>query len=176
LSLEIQSTVDGVVAKPKGISASFYFDNLRTEMPDTTAPTVGALVADDTLWSPNHKMVNVGLDAVADDDTDAEPALELLVYSNESNEADKNGPDAVADAKGNLTLRAERSGSGNGRIYLVVVTATDLAGNVGYDCATVLVPKSKGKKQMASIVAAAIVAEEFCLETGSAPAGWHLLN
>ena len=44
-----------------------------------------------------------------------------------------------------LRLRAERSGSGNGRIYTVEVTCTDASGNPSSAQAFVTVPKSQGK-------------------------------
>jgi hypothetical protein len=39
-----------------------------------------------------------------------------------------------------VKLRAERSGSGNGRIYTITITATDASGNIGIATVTVLVP------------------------------------
>lgn len=45
-------------------------------------------------------------------------------------------------------------------------------GNVGHDCCTVIVPKSKGRKHLLSAAAQAAAAEEECDETGSPPAGY----
>lgn len=153
------------------LTARMVADVISLERVDTAAPIVAATVAEDVLWSPNHKFVDVGLDAVADDDVDTDPVIDVLIYSNEPG-----ADDVVLGANGALALRAERDGKGDGRVYLVVVTATDTAGNVGYDCTTVVVPKSQSRKHGEAVLAAAVAAEETCLATGSAPAGWFPLN
>jgi hypothetical protein len=52
-------------------------------------------------------------------------------------------PDAKDIAIGTLRLRAERVDTGNGRVYLVVVTATDPFGNASRACHTVVAPKKE---------------------------------
>jgi endo-1,4-beta-xylanase len=42
-----------------------------------------------------------------------------------------------------VSLRAERSGTGNGRIYTITVRATDASGNMSVQGLTVLVPKNQ---------------------------------
>ncbi|MBI5206024.1 MAG: hypothetical protein HZA11_14015 [Nitrospirae bacterium] len=54
--------------------------------------------------------------------------------------------DIVVNADGTISLRAERSGTGNGRVYTITYKATDLAGNVTVSSATVVVPHDRGKK------------------------------
>ena len=44
-------------------------------------------------------------------------------------------------------LRAERSGKGNGRIYLITYSATDSSGNTSFAEATVIVPHDQGNKK-----------------------------
>lgn len=179
LSLRIESTVSQVTAKPSGISASFYFDNLRTANPDTTPPTVTAAAANAALWPPNHQLVNVGLDVAVEDDRDEAPAVEVFVFSNEPDNGAGDGDtegDVVVGADGSVSVRAERSGQGAGRVYLIVVAAMDEAGNIGYDCTTVVVPKSKSKKDVDAAIAAGLAAEDIYIETGEPPTGWHLLH
>lgn len=179
LSLRIQSTVSQTTSKPSGISANFYFDNLRSVVGDTTAPTVAVAVGNEALWSPNHKLVDVGLDAVIEDAQDVAPTVAVLIYSNEPNDGAGDGStdgDAVVGEDGSVSLRAERSGQGEGRVYLIVVAAVDEAGNTGFDCATVIVPKSKSRKDVEAALATAVAAEDLCLLTGEAPAGWFPLN
>jgi len=124
------------------------FSNFRvfpTGAADTTPPVISKLSATPALiWPPNHKMVPVTLDAVA---TDNVGVTSLKIVSATSNEPD-NGlgdGDTPNDVQitGDLTLnlRAERSGTGNGRIYTVTVKALDAAGNAATKSVTVSVPK-----------------------------------
>ena len=53
--------------------------------------------------------------------------------------------DIVLTGPMTLNLRAERSGSGTGRIYTITVEARDAAGNASTKTVTVSVPKSQGK-------------------------------
>ncbi len=45
-----------------------------------------------------------------------------------------------------LQLRAERSGSGDGRIYTITIIATDDSGNTSSADAEIIVPHDKRKK------------------------------
>jgi hypothetical protein len=101
-----------------------------------------------TLWPPNHKMVNVTVNAGV---TDAVGVTSLKIVRVTSSEPD-NGlgdGDTAGDIviTGNLTLqlRAERSGNGNGRTYTITVEARDAAGNATTRTTTAFVPKSQGK-------------------------------
>ena len=117
---------------------------------DTIAPVITTLNTNaPTLWPPNHKMVAVTVSASA---SDAVGVASLKIYSATSSEPD-NGlgdGDTAGDIEitGALTLnlRAERSGTGNGRTYTITVRATDAAGNHTDKPVTVFVPKSQGGK------------------------------
>jgi hypothetical protein len=116
---------------------------------DVTPPTVQCSVELDSLAPANKKLVNVGLGAEVADDSGESPTVEVYVFSNQEEGVGKDGilqPDATDIGLGTLKLRAER-GRGEGRVYLIVVLATDAAGNVGCDCCTVVVPHNKGKKE-----------------------------
>ena len=55
-------------------------------------------------------------------------------------------PDALVDlANQTVQLRAERAGTGDGRVYRITVTATDSCGNASICHATVRVPANQGK-------------------------------
>jgi BNR repeat-like domain len=107
-----------------------------------TTPVVSSSVAVSTLSPLNHNLVNVGLAAEATDSCDSSPTLSVQVFGNEDDQTptDSNGtvfsPDAADIAPGTLRLRAERSDSGNGRVYLIVATATSTFGNSGFDVRT----------------------------------------
>ena len=116
---------------------------------DTTEPTVSCQTAVDTLWPANHKLVDVGLTYAAFDVCDTSSlAIDISVTSDE-HPRDAGGaggrnhcPDAVVDGE-TVLLRAERSGSGDGRVYEITVSATDNCGNVGTCTVSVGVPKSQ---------------------------------
>ncbi|MHC4842511.1 MAG: hypothetical protein ACYTEE_01785, partial [Planctomycetota bacterium] len=57
--------------------------------------------------------------------------------------------DSVNDETGliELRLRAERSGKGNGRIYSIVITATDESGNSSVAEVHVFVPHNRGRSK-----------------------------
>jgi len=60
-------------------------------------------------------------------------------------------PDALIDPEtGAVSLRAERSGAGDGRVYVITVTVSDACGNVSTCEASVGVPKSKKPGDAAS--------------------------
>jgi hypothetical protein len=51
--------------------------------------------------------------------------------------------DIQVDQSGNVYLRAERSGTGSGRVYTITYTATDASGNSTTASATVTVPHNQ---------------------------------
>jgi hypothetical protein len=138
------------------------------------APEVSCRVVKTTLWPPNNALINVGLQVSASDDTDPAPTVHVSVFSDEPDSA--NSPDAIAWAPGTLQLRADRAGNGNGRVYLILVTATDSAGNVGYSCCTVTVPHAQSASAKASVAAQAAAAEAECAGGGGAPATYSVLT
>lgn len=116
------------------------------------------------LWPPNHELVDVGMPF--------DPTVDVLVYSSElDEEANEDGlADAVFDEQGALCLRAERSGEGIGRVYLITISSES-----GFECCTVVVPHDKSKAGMAIIEEEAVLAEASCLLTGEAPEGYSLV-
>ena len=117
---------------------------------DSTAPVVTCGVETTELWPVNHKWHDVGFTYEASDDCDEVPSAVITVSSDE-HPALANGsggprhcPDASIDAEtGEVLLRAERAGGGDGRVYVVTVTVTDACGNVSTCEASVGVPKSQ---------------------------------
>lgn len=116
---------------------------------DTTPPVIVSAAAQPaTLWPPNHKLVPVTVRAEVTDTCSATTWKILRVSSNEAvnGHGDGNtGPDWVITGDHTLNLRAERAGTGNGRVYSIVIQAKDAAGNVSATkVVTVSVPKSQG--------------------------------
>jgi len=120
---------------------------------DTTPPTVSATVSTSILATPNHKLVNVGLTVTASDNVTANPFINVQVLSDEALSAGD-----VSYTNGVLSLRATRSNAGDGRVYLIVVTAVDQAGNAASTCTTVVVPFSNSPADIASVQAQAAAA------------------
>ncbi len=112
--------------------------SIEIEVIDTDAPTLSPVPSRTILWPPNHRMVEVTVEANAEDNAGGTVMLTVEVTSSEPPEFDGDGnfvPDheivSVDAASGviELLLRAERSGRGPGRSYTVVITATDQSGN-----------------------------------------------
>jgi len=117
---------------------------------DQEAPIITSVTANpNKLWPPNHKMVPVVVAIDATDNCDSVCQI-ISVESNEPVNGLGDGntaPDWVITGDLTLKLRAERSGTGSGRIYTITVECADSSGNSSTDTATVTVPHDKrGKK------------------------------
>jgi HYR domain-containing protein len=93
------------------------------------------------LWPPNHKMRDVTVSYTATDNC-GPPTCSLSVESNEPENGTGDGdtaPDGeIVDAH-HVRLRAERAATGNGRIYTLTITCTDVWGNSTSSTITVVV-------------------------------------
>ena len=132
------------------------------EVADTEPPSITASVATSLLWPPNHSLIDVGLSVSATDNS-SDVTTSFAVFSDEP-------AGSSDDAVGTLQLRAERLGTGDGRVYLIIVSATDEFANTSHSCLTVVVPKSMSAKDVAAANAQAVAASTPC--TGAAPAGF----
>ncbi|MHC4791328.1 MAG: HYR domain-containing protein [Planctomycetota bacterium] len=117
---------------------------------DTTPPTINSVSADPSvLWPPNHKMVEVTVTVDSVDICDPAPVCNIVdVTSNEPINGLGDGdtePDWEITADLTVNLRAERAGSGNGRIYTIYVECTDASGNTATATVEVTVPHDQGK-------------------------------
>ena len=145
---------------------------------DTQPPAITAALAMTALWPPNHDLVNVGLTFSAVDNSTA-ATTHLKVYSDEDDVTPGSGdqsPDAMNFASGLLRLRAERSGNGDGRVYLIVITSVDGFMNASHRCMTVVVPKSQSASDVASVAQQANAAQVQCTATGLAPNGYFVVG
>jgi len=109
---------------------------------DTTPPVITRVSANPPfLWPPNHKMINVRLNAVVTDTCSDTTWKITSITSNEAADAKGSGntaPDWEITGDHTAKLRAERSGITGPRTYTVTVEAEDTSGNVS-DPATVTV-------------------------------------
>ena len=107
-----------------------------------TCGTAGAFPP--ALWSPNHQFVPIVVTGVTDPEGKAVTITVTGVTQDEpvNGKGDGNtSPDAVIQA-GSASVRAERSGKGNGRVYQLAFTADDGEGGVCTGAVTVAVPHS----------------------------------
>ncbi|NOK11951.1 DUF7507 domain-containing protein [Corallococcus exercitus] len=130
------------------------------------APVVTSSVATSMLWPPNGKLIKVGLMGSAID-TCPGVSFKVRVFSDENDSY--SSPDARDIALGTLRLRAERSAQGDGRVYLVVIKATDSGGKVGISVQTVVVPKNLSPARICSVNHQAAAARRYALSHNGAP-------
>jgi streptogramin lyase len=97
----------------------------------------------DCLWPPNHKYVDIIILGVTDPDGDPVTITVTGVTSDEPTASDKgsggakHAPDAIINPDGTVSVRAERSGDEDGRVYEISFTADD--GRGGECSGTVIV-------------------------------------
>ena len=143
---------------------------------DPAPPILTSSVAITSLSPSNNDLVNVGLSATANTPAD----FNVQVFGDEDDETPTSttpftlhSPDAKDIAVGTLRLRAERVNSEDGRVYLVVVTATNSFGNASRACHTVVVQKNK----KGDVDAQAAAAKAFCeANNGAAPPGYFVIG
>lgn len=134
-------------------SADGVLDNVSVTSdgppPDTIAPSIRSVTPSvATLWPANHKMVAVTLAVSASDNVGVTSINIVSVSSSEPDNGLGDGDTAGDVQIGHgltVNLRAERSGSGFGRTYVIVIEAQDAAGNSSRASGSVFVPKSMGK-------------------------------
>jgi hypothetical protein len=117
---------------------------------DQTSPVVTCTASPTTLWPPNHRLVPVETVVTVQDPVSGPAGFQLISVT--SNEPDTGGAgDTPNDIQGWILgspsttgqLRAERSGSGSGRQYVLTYTGADQAGNVASCEVVVTVPHDK---------------------------------
>jgi hypothetical protein len=102
------------------------------------------------LWPPNHKMVDVTVNYSGADNCGLSSTVTctLSITSNEPISGRGNGDKApdweIVDAH-HVRLRAERNGSGAGRVYMIKITCVDRSGNTSSRVVNVTVPLDRGR-------------------------------
>lgn len=125
---------------------------ITVEIKDTGEPTLAPVPNQTILWPPNHKMVDIVIEANASDESGLPVTLTAQVKSNEPIDGLGDGDTApdwaelqIDQGTGTITLqlRAERSGNDNGRVYTITITATDDSGNSSTADVEIIVPHDK---------------------------------
>lgn len=117
---------------------------------DTIPPAVTAVASPSLLWPPNHRMTTVNATVVATEACDPAASIVLLsVVSSEPDDVPGNGDgqttgdiqDALVGTPDfQVSLRAEREGSGPGRTYTITHQVSDHSGNAAVATTNVVVP------------------------------------
>ena len=128
-------------------------DTVDATVMDSTPPSLGVSLSPDVLWPPNHKLMSIAASIQVSDSCDESPNVELVsIISNEADNGTGDG-DTSDDIQGAdfgtndraFSLRAERAGSGPGRIYTVTYGTADVSGNETDASAEVIVSHDSGK-------------------------------
>ncbi|MEN8135558.1 MAG: putative Ig domain-containing protein [Thermodesulfobacteriota bacterium] len=125
--------------------------SVAIEVIDTNAPTLTPQANRNILWPPNHNMEEISIITNVWDESGCY-SLDARVISNEPEDGLGDGdigPDVttpIVDAESDtitLSLRAERDGKGDGRVYSIEIIATDCADNVSSAIVEVSCPHDK---------------------------------
>ena len=108
--------------------------NSVVKIQDTTPPVISAVSATpNSLWPPNHKFLPVAVAVSVKDTCDPNPVCTVTsIVSNEPPTGGGSGnpsPDFEIAGPLSVSLRAERAGTGSGRVYTITVTCKDHSNN-----------------------------------------------
>jgi len=150
---------------------------------DTVAPVISSSVAMPLISATNSNLFNVGLIATATDNSGAPITVEVAVFGDEDDQTPTfnntvHSPDAKDIGPSNtLRLRGERIESGDGRVYLIVLTAMDPSGNTSHSYQTVVVPKGNKQANIDSVNAQAAAAVSYAQShNGAPPPGYFVIG
>ena len=145
-----------------------------TVTPVNDDPVLTSSVAMTLISSTNSNLFNVGLSASATD-VDGDPVtIQVSVFGDEDDQTPTlnttvHSPDAKDIAPNTLRLRGERVEANDGRVYLIVVTATDGSGGTDRSYHTVVVPKNNKQANINAVIAEAAAAQAFAEANGGTP-------
>jgi len=130
-----------VISNAAGATATCSFE---VYVYDAEPPVIENLTfSPQTIWPPDHKMVPVTIDYTLSDNCGGAVNSQIWIWSNEPDDWSGDGNTltdyAILDEH-HVLLRAERSGTGTGREYYIVVYAWDEAWNSSIQQVVVTVP------------------------------------
>ncbi|MBA7705735.1 hypothetical protein ES703_114571 [subsurface metagenome] len=111
----------------------------------------------DCLWPPNHKFVDIVIMGVTDPDGDPITINVDAITSDEPTASDlgsggeKHAPDAFGIGTDTASVRAERSGTSDGRVYMIYFTASDGRGGECEGSVMVKVPHDQSSEDCTAI-------------------------
>lgn len=109
---------------------------------DAAEPTIAE------LWPPDHRLVNVGIVGVSNESNPATITIDSVFQDEPTNtKGDGDTPiDAFIQPDGTVLLRAERTGTGDGRTYFIHFTAAGAGGSASGVVEVVVPHSNKDKK------------------------------
>ncbi len=108
----------------------------------------GAFASDDELWPPNHMFHDISILGVTDPDGDPVTITITGIFQDESVNGTGDGntcPDGTGVGSDTASVRAERSGFLDGRVYHISFLAEDGLGGACEGTVTVCVPHDMGQ-------------------------------
>jgi subtilisin-like proprotein convertase family protein len=117
---------------------------VTNEPPDCSAAVASA----GELWPPFHDFHDITVEGVTDPDGDAVSITITAIFQDESINGQGDGdtcPDGTGVGTSTASVRAERSGLGDGRVYHIFFTADDGNGGTCDGSVTVCVPHDQGQ-------------------------------
>jgi CSLREA domain-containing protein len=131
-----QPTDQRGVTRPQGPACDIGAYEL-VEAPDCSH----AAASPNLLWPPNHKFVPIQITGVTNP---GGGPVTITVTSVFQDEPVTHGPDATGVGTATASVRAERDGGGDGRVYHISFTATNANGGSCTGAVTVGVPHDQG--------------------------------
>lgn len=117
-----------LLARPVGAEAELTLDSTTLTVVNAPPDCSGALGTAVKLFPPNHKYTPIAIGGVTDPDGDAVTITVIGVYQDERTDDLGSGdtcPDATGVGTPEASIRAERSGRQDGRVYHVFFRASD---------------------------------------------------
>jgi len=132
---------------PSTIAIPFHASSCACQSTNQPPDCSAARASANGLWPPNHKLVPVTIDGVTDPDGDPLAITVTGITQDEPVDARGDGhtcPDAVGVGTSFASVRVERSGSSDGRVYHVDFRATDGHGGECTGSVSLCVPHDQG--------------------------------
>ncbi len=137
------ATVSGAQADPNGANNSASVTTAVNHNPVCSSASTGL----GNLWPPNHKFVAGQITGLTDADGDPITVTITGITQDEPVNAAADGntsPDATIGSAGAFSVRAERAGTGDGRVYRIAFSGSDGTGGSCSGTLTVGVPHDQG--------------------------------
>jgi len=136
-----------LLARPSGSTVEQTLASASLTVVNSPPVCTHAVASSVNLWPPNHKLNTVGVTGVTDPENDPITITVTGVFQDEPTNALGSGdtcPDATGIGTPQASLRAERAGPQDGRVYHIFFKASDGRGGVCEGQVQVCVPHDNG--------------------------------